>query len=150
MILRRPLTIVFGALPATWLAFFAGLGVYLGGLALIEAVTTGSFGSLLLAVVAASWGALGLYGAISLWAIGLGFTGDLWRNGLKAGIIAASPILLSLVIFGGLDLSALAAVLAIVVATLWLVELPDESQSSIDDERSRSDLAELRQRGTSW
>lgn len=150
MIFLRPLTIVFGALPATWLAVFAALGVYLGGLALIESVTTGSFVSLILAIVAASWGVLGLYGALSLWAIGLGFTGDLWLGGLKAGIIAVIPILLSLVFFGGFDVSALAAILATVVAVFWLVELPDRPESSIDDDRAGRDLAELRQKGTSW
>ncbi len=150
MIFLRPLTIVFGALPASWLAIFAGMGVYLGGLALIEFVTTGSIGGLLLAIFAASWGALGLYGAISLWAVGLGFAGDLWRQGLKAGIIAASPVLLSLVIFGGFDMSALAAILAIFVAVFWLVELPDQPESPIDGDGIERDLDELRQRGTSW
>ncbi len=150
MIFRRPLTIVFGALPATWLAIFAGMAVYAGGLALVAWITTGVFHTLLLAILLTCWGVLGLYGTMSLWAVGLGFTGELWRDGLKAGIVAAFPILISVMVFGNFDLSASAALLATAVAIFWLVEFPRWPSSELDDDDLETQLDELKRRGTSW
>ena len=104
-----------------------------------------AFGFLIL-----GWGSLGVYGTISLWAVGLGFTGARWIQGLLAGIIAAFPIVSFMVLSGDFEVAGLAAMLATAFAVVWLIDFHGRPKPPIDGDELEQDLAELRERGTSW
>ncbi len=150
MTLWRPLTIVFGALPATWLGIFACTGVWLGIVSLIANVASGDLigtgGSLLIF----AWGALGLYGAIALWAVGLGFVNTFSTLGLVAGLLAAFPLVMFMVLTGDMGLSEIAVLLPTVVGSAWLYRIHAGGDEAVIDDELERDLVELRERGTSW
>ena len=150
MIFRRLLTIVFGALPATWLGVFAAMGIWTGALMVIGNLTAldlfGVLGSLVIFV----WSLLGLYGAVSLWAVGVGFVNSFSTMGLVAGLIAAFPFVMFIVLTGDLGIGGLSVLFPTIVGCAWLMGLhSSDSNRDVDDELER-DLVELRKRGTSW
>ncbi len=150
MILWRPLTIVFGALPATWLCIWALVGMAYSAVLLVEGVASLDIEMLAAGFILLWLGYFGLYGTVSLWAVGLGFTGTLWRLGLLMGMIAISPLLVAGFLFGDLGLSTIPVYLPPVVASVWLIELHGRTDPPYTDEELGEDLAELRSRGTSW
>ena len=150
MILWRPLTIVLGALPATWLGIFAAMGVWIGVITVVANVTSGDLMGTAGAVLIVMWSTLGLYGAVALWAVGVGFVNTFSMLGLVAGLLAAFPFVMFIVLTGDMGLSEIAVLLPTVVAGAWLYRMhAGDDAVAIDDELER-DLAELRSRGTSW
>ena len=92
MIWWRILTILFGALPATILAMFA---VFLISYSLVHfciGLMTVDIDWVAGGILGVAWGGLGVYGTISLWAVGSGFVSNASINGLKAGAIAILPL----------------------------------------------------------
>ena len=61
----RYLTILFGALPATYLCSLALIGIIFGFGAALDGETAG--------LLVGGWGLAGIYGTLSLWAVGFGF-----------------------------------------------------------------------------
>lgn len=121
---QRALTIVFGALPATWLAGPAAAVLGMG----IEIAFSGEWVLIPVGTFLICWGGAGLYGTFSLWAIGFGYSGDLVLQGLTAGLVAVSPVAGLYVLFAiasaGWFLPAAALVLApAITALLWRDEL---------------------------
>ncbi len=119
MIYWRVLTIVFGAVPATWLSLWAAAGVFWGVVFTIAGAHIG--------LLAAVWGLAGLYGAASLWAIGLGFMNRTSIRGLVVGTAAIVP--LTLASLSGhswpndwLNSFYVASILPAIVAVAWLVD----------------------------
>lgn len=150
MIIWRPLAIVFGALPATWLCFWAVLGMAWGFVLVFEGVASAEIKMVAGGILMLGWGSLGVYGTVSLWAVGLGFDGARWRRGLMAGIIGAFPIVAMMVLSGAFELSGLAALMPTVIAVLWLIDFHGSPEPPIADDELERDLDELRSRGTSW
>ncbi len=150
MIILRPLTIVFGALPATWLCIWAVVGMVFGLSLVVEGASSFDIEMLAGGFLLLGWGYLGLYGTVSLWAVGIGFTGIRWRLGLLLGIIAVSPLFVAGLIFGDLSLSTIPVFLPPIVACLWLIELHGRPEPPYSDKEFEEDLAELSSRGTSW
>ena len=150
MILWRPLTIVFGALPATWLCVWVVVGMVYGLALLVEGVASFDIEMLSGGFIMLGWGYLGIYGTVSLWAVGLGFTGVRWRLGLLLGIVAIFPLFVLSLFEGGLSLSTIPVFLPPVVACLWLIELHGRPDPQYTDDELEEYLAELRQEGTSW
>ncbi len=116
IILGRALTILVGAMPATYLSLTAVLGVIIGVMALADGETGASFLVL--------WGGAGIYGTLSLWAVGLGSL-RLWVVvGLAIGTAAILPLAsLAVSSIGFLspdDLWALIVIGPLVVAIAWL------------------------------
>ncbi len=140
MFYRRTFTIVLGALPATWLGVVAAMGVWYGVSLLIDNLLPADLLGLLGAILILSWGGLGVYGAISLWAVGLGFTGTFWMQGLIAGIIAIFPLVFFVVLSGDLDLSALLVLLPTVVGSAWLCAMHSGRDSSAGYDEIENDL----------
>ncbi len=149
MFYRRVFTIVLGALPATWLAVIAAMGVWYGISLFIANLLSADILGLLGAILMVSWGGLGVYGAISLWAVGLGFTGTFWMEGLMAGIVAIFPLVFVVVLSGGLGLFALLVILPTVVGRAWLYTMHSERELRAGFEEIENDLIELRSRGAS-
>ena len=118
-ILGRLLTILAGAIPATYLSFIAAFGVYFGALAVLE----GEMGGWLLVV----WGGAGIYGTLCLWAVSFGQTRAWVVAGLVVGTIALAPLALlaasSLGSWSPDDLEAMTLIGPIVVAISWLCVL---------------------------
>ena len=79
------LIVLFGALPATWLCWFAFLGLW----AFLPELMKGHFAALLFV----AWGIFGFFGAISLWLAAFGKRGTIVCCGLIAGSVAVIPIL---------------------------------------------------------
>ena len=144
------LTIVFGALPATWLGVFAAMGVWLGAATLIANLTSLDFFGTLGSLLIVAWSLLGLYGALSLWAIGVGFLNVFSAMGLVAGLIAAFPFVMFIVLTGDMGLPELSVLFPTAVGCAWLCRMhAGDATVDFDDELER-DLAELRSRGTHW
>ena len=150
MIYRRLLTIFFGALPATWLGVFAAMGVWVGGLTLIASVVSGDFSGILGSFLIVVWSVFGLYGAVALWAVGFGFVNAFSMQGLVAGLLAAFPFVMFIVLTGDMDLAAVTVLLPTVVGSVWLYKMHVGANTPAADDELESDLAELRSRGTSW
>ena len=83
-LLGRYLTIMIGAGPASYLSLLAGLGVFVGFWAFLEGEIVG--------LALAAWGGAGIYGTLSLWAIGFGFIRPWAVVGLIVGTIALTPL----------------------------------------------------------
>ena len=149
MIGWRPLTVVFGALPATVLSFWAALGMAYGVATAFAGLFSADIQVFAFGVLMFSWGGLGLYGTLSLWAVGLGLTHNRWHRGLKGGTIAILPFVLGYALTGAFDLSALTVFPPFVVACVWLVELHGGSDPPGVEEDVETDLDELGSRGTS-
>ncbi|MDJ0910129.1 MAG: hypothetical protein QNI99_13110 [Woeseiaceae bacterium] len=116
IILGRALTILIGAMPATYLSLTAVFGVIIGVMALAD----GETGASLLVL----WGSAGIYGTLSLWAAGLGSL-RLWVVvGLAAGSAAILPLtsmaFSSLGFLSFSDLWTLILIGPLVVAIAWL------------------------------
>ncbi len=115
-ILGRALTILVGAMPATYLSLTAAIGVVIGFIALAH----GESGAFLLII----WGGGGIYGTLSLWAAGLGSLRPWVVVGLSVGTAAILP--LALMAVSGLiflipdDLWAVTLFGPLVVAITWL------------------------------
>ena len=150
VIFWRPLTIVFGALPATWLGIFAAMGVWLGVITFIANVTSGDLMGTGGAVLISVWSTLGLYGVIALWAVGLGFVNTFSMLGLVAGLLAAFPFVMFIVLTGDMGLSEITVLLPTIVGSAWLYRMHAGGDAVIMDDELERDLAELRERGTSW
>ncbi len=150
MIIWRPVTIVFGALPATWLCLWVMVGMGYGLVLIVEGVASFDIEMLAGGFIMLWWGSLGIYGTISLWAVGLGFTGTRWRLGLLLGTIAILPLLIAGLFAGALGWSSIPVVLPPIVACFWLMELHSRPNRPDSDVELEEDLAELRSRGTSW
>ena len=122
-ILGRMLTILVGAAPATYLSLIAGFGVYIGALVVID----GDAGGWLLVI----WGGSGIFGTLSLWAIGFGYVRPWVVTGLVVGTIALAPLaLMAVSSLGSLspdDLEALTVIGPILVAVAWLFVLAARS-----------------------
>ncbi len=119
MIYWRILTIVFGALPATWLSLWAAAGVFWG---IIFAIAGAPIG-----LPTAIWGLAGLYGTVSLWAVGLGFVNRTSIRGLAVGTAAILPLTLAGLLgnswsIDGFNPLYVASVLPPIVACAWLVD----------------------------
>lgn len=128
---RRALTIVFGALPATWLAGPTASILGLG----IETMFSGEWALIPVGSFLICWGGAGLYGTYSLWAVGFGCTSDTVLKGLTAGLLAVSPLAGMYVLFAiasaGWFLPAAALVLApAITALLWRDELREQRHRS--------------------
>ena len=114
----RVLTILFGALPASWLSFWVLIVTLLAAAAVIaERDLSG--------VIFVIWGLAGLYGTVSLWAVGFGCDDPLCIRGLAVGIAAIlpfAPVLdpRHLVLNGDINLLAVACLGPLVVAITWL------------------------------
>ena len=78
------LTLLVGAFPATYLSLIAGLGIYIGVLAVVDGEISG--------LVLVAWGGAGIYGTLSLWAVAFGFVRPWSVAGLVVGTIALLPI----------------------------------------------------------
>ena len=150
MILWRLMTIVFGALPATWLSIFAGMGVWLGAITFVANLLSGDLMGVLGSILIVVWSVLGLYGAIALWAVGLGFVNAFSMQGLLAGLLAAFPFVMFILLTGDLDLPALTVLLPTLVGSVWLYKMHSDGEPPPNDSDLDRDLAELRARGTSW
>ena len=81
--LRGVMTILAGALPATYLCFQAYLALVFG----FFLVVTGNLTGLILFV----WGLAGLYGTLSLWVVAFGLVRGWSIAGLLAGTLAILP-----------------------------------------------------------
>ena len=150
MIFWRPLTIVFGALPATWLGVFAAMGVLAGALMLIANIMSLDFFGALGSLLIFAWSLLGLYGAISLWAVGVGFLNAFWLTGLIAGLLSAFPFVMFIVLTGDMGLPEITVLLPALVASAWLYRTHARGDEVVDDDELERDLVKLRERGTSW
>jgi hypothetical protein len=75
------LTIVLGAIPATYLFLFALLAVVLGGSVMLD-------GSIVVGAAFLVFGIAACYGTVSLWAIGFREITPTTKFGLLAGLIA--------------------------------------------------------------
>ena len=82
------LTILFGAIPATYLSWWALLGVYIGVIGVVN-------GTFLSGAVFIIWGAAGLYGTLSLWLIAFNRPSNFVVMGLFLGSVAILPISVS-------------------------------------------------------
>ena len=131
-------TIVFGALPATCLAVPAWIVFGVG----VDLLLSGDWSLIPIGLFLTCWCGAGLYGALTLWAIGLGLTHEVLAHGLTAGLLAVTPLVglygLFALLGGGWFL--LASVLAFspaVIAWRWLGELregpifADERQTDV-------------------
>ena len=118
-VLGRILTILVGAAPATYLSLIAGFGVYIGALVVID----GDAGGWHLVI----WGGSGIFGTLSLWAVGFGHVRPWVIIGLIVGTIALTPLaLIAVSSLGSLspdDLEALTVIGPILVAISWLFVL---------------------------
>ncbi len=117
MVYLRLLTIVFGALPATWLCIWAAYAIMLGAAALLGGAVAGA--------VIIVWGVAGMYGTAGLWGIGLGFVGPGQTKQLIVGVIAILPVAiavdpLNLEPNDFLNPLIVSAILPLIVATIWL------------------------------
>ncbi len=120
----RILTVLVGAGPATYLSLLAALGVYIGVLAVLDGEMSG--------LVLVAWGGAGIYGTLSLWAMGFGFVRAWSVTGLVVGTIALTPFVGMMVSALGYRspeavLEALVYVGPIVVAITWLGVLTTRS-----------------------
>lgn len=112
----RVLTVLLGAAPATFLSLTAALGVVLG----LGGMVDGELGGLIFVV----WGGSGIYGTLSLWAVGLGFVRPWVVVGVIFGTAALMPI--AMMSLQGLGSSifyhpeTLATIGPIVVAIAWM------------------------------
>lgn len=119
--MKRWLTILFGALPASFLCFFAAMALSYGLGALFG---RNSYEGLILTI----WGAAGIYGTGALWVVAFRKPGRRVLAGLIVGIAAMVPLVLSvnpleLFFRDRLEfLMILAGYSPIVVATYWLVD----------------------------
>ena len=116
----KALTIVAGAMPATYLCYLAAIAVWIGILGTIGGDSTG--------LILAAWGLMGLYGTASLWAVGFGYLRRFTVIGLVIGILAIMPFLGFLLPFGGVSEILLAGrgfvfLGPFVVAVGWLLAL---------------------------
>ncbi len=144
------LTVVFGALPATWLGVFAAMGVWYGGYALVVSIGSVNLLDILGSLLIVVWSLLGLYGALGLWAVGIGFVNRFWMLGIVAGLIAAFPFIMFMLLTGALGLGEVLVLPPTIVGSAWLYRTHGgDGETEVDDELER-DLAELRERGTSW
>ena len=117
---RRILTLVFGALPATWLCIWAAYGMTLGAAAVLSGAIVGVFIIL--------WGLAGMYGTIALWSLGLGFVRPDHTKRLIVGAIALLPVAvgidpLVLQPEDFLNPFVVSAILPLVIALCWLVAI---------------------------
>lgn len=134
-------TILFGALPATYLCLLpAALIVKSMQLLLAGGVLPGLAGLL--------YGLTALYGAMSLWLVPFTVRNPVVITGLVAGMLVISPITYSAIFKPQLYdrenwLYTLASVLPFVVALTWLayfaINRPDSTNSASDDERDEGD-----------
>ena len=118
LVVSRSLTILAGAVPATYVCFFAYLVAMLGFVALMSGYAVG--------LVLILWALAGFYGTLSLWAVGFGFIRGWSVAGLLLGTIALFPIagpFLTGDTLKGLyqDPDTIVFVSPIVVAVSWLV-----------------------------
>ncbi len=123
-ILGRALTIVAGAVPATYLCFFAYLVLMVGFMTLASGDLVG--------LVLVLWALAGFHGTISLWAVGFGVVRRWSVAGLLLGTLALLP-------FGGPYLAGARStgldgnpdgmmfVSPILVALAWLCTLASRS-----------------------
>ncbi len=114
----RVLTIVFGALPATWLSLWALLGMAFA----LAAIMSGALSAILFVI----WGVAGIRGTITLWSLGFGAMRPDHVRGLVIGVVAILPLIPPTVPWM-LELSAFAhpfavpSVLPLLVAVAWLI-----------------------------
>ena len=120
VIWSRIATIVFGALPATWLCFWAACGMALGAAAmLVDAI-----GGIFLII----WGLAVMYGTVALWGLGLGLARTDRTKRLIVGAIAILPMTigvdpLNLEPRDFLNPFVFSAILPLVVTVLWLAAI---------------------------
>lgn len=146
----RLLTLLCGALPATWLGAYAAV---LAGEALrqlADGIVALNFTQAGWGLFCLSWSGLGLYGTISLWAVGIGFHHRFWLIGLASGGLAALPFVLIFVLTGYTGLFEFLVLAPTVVASLWLYASRSRRDRLEPDDEFRRDLAELRLRGSRW
>ena len=118
--LGRALTVLVGAVPATYLCITAFMGAVIGFVTMLGGEPAGFLFLL--------WALAGFYGTLSLWAVGFGFVRGWSIAGLVVGTIALLPIA---VLFltdetsSGLreDPEGILFVSPVVVALAWLVVL---------------------------
>ena len=126
-VIRSALILFFGALPASILSLYAGLGVVFA----VGGVASGELGALFLGL----WGAAGIYGAIALWVAAFGSMTRFVYVGLLLGTIAIVPII-QIVQYrpaaeGFLNnFVAIAAPFILLVAVSLFIELGVKSRSS--------------------
>lgn len=82
--LGRALTVLVGAIPATYLCVTASLGALIGFATMLGGEPAGFLFLL--------WALAGFYGTLSLWAVGFGFVRGWSIAGLVVGTIALLPI----------------------------------------------------------
>ncbi len=114
---RRALTIVFGALPATWLTTL--------GFAFTIFWATDLPDGILRVIVGTLWGLAGLVGSTALWGVGLGFVRPNFMPGLIVAAIALLPMAagadpLHLDSDNYLNPMNLSALVSMLVAMIWL------------------------------
>ena len=120
----RPLTIVFGALPATMLSIFAAIGLMWAVPTALSGAFTGDMEALTLGSLLVLWFSLGIYGTFSLWACGLGFPTTWARLGLVAGTLAISPMVCDGIRYGvEFDIFAILAFGPTLIACGWFLLL---------------------------
>ncbi len=118
VMLARVLTVVFGALPASVLSVGALLILQVG----VAVMWDGAWSGLLVIV----WGIAGIYGTISLWAVGFGCDEPGCIAGLAVGVAAISPLVSwvdpdRLLQNGEIDLFAAACLLPFLIGVGWLL-----------------------------
>ena len=146
----RLATIVFGALPATWLGAMTAMGLWFGTLMLIANLMSGDVMGALASVAMLLWCGLGLYGAIALWALGLGFVNALWVRGVVAGLLAAFPLVMFFVLSGDIGLPQLAVLMPAAVGGGWLWHAHSGREAPATESELDRDLARLREKGATW